>query len=247
MSTVNSSYIGVGKVHARLFGTAGAFRHVGNVSKLLLKQELTEVREQDYTRLGGGARKIIKRLKAVQAETTWLSFDAANMALAVAGTTTNVASGAVVVGTPEVVKSYKGTLVRLANPPLAITSVKDSAGTTTYVAGTDYELSVAGINILPGTAIVDGADLKVAYTFNAYDQIEAATATSSIMEVIFEGLNEADSGSPMVVEIWKLNMPPANELSLIGDALSELTFSCEALKDTTKPANVSPFFRVRKG
>ena len=243
MAEINQSYIGVGKVHMRLAGTTGAFRHVGNCSVLNLKQKLDVKRQKDYTRLGGGTLKKVERLDAVDAEITLLSFNADNMALATAGAATPVA-GAVV--TDEVVKGYKGALLRLAHPPTSVQAVTNSAGITTYVAGTDFELSPGGLWIPLTSAIVDAADLKVDYTYPAYDRIEAATSTSKVMEVVFEGLNEAEGGSATVVDIWRMSVPAANELALIGDNMGELKFAAELLKDTSKGGGVSAYFRVQK-
>lgn len=242
MTEVNQSYIGVGKVHLRLAGTTGAFRHVGNCSVLTLKQELDVKRQKDYTRLGGGTLKKVERIDAVNADITLLSFNAENMALATAGSTTAVAGATI---TDEIVKGYTGSLVRLAHPPSAITTVTNAGGAITYDAGDDYELSPGGLWILEGSSIVDAANLEVTYTHAAYDRVEAATATSKVMEVVFEGLNEAESGRAMVVDVWRLSMPAASELALIGDDMGELKFAAEVLKDASKGGGVSAYFRAQ--
>lgn len=243
MAEINQAYIGIGKVHMRLAGSTGAFRHVGNVSGLTLQQALDVKRQRDYTRPGGGTLKKVERIEAVNASITLLSFNAANLALAVAGDATSVAAGTV---TDEVVKGYKGSLVRLTHPPSAITTVTNAAGTTTYVAGTDYELSPGGLWIPETSTIVDAADLEVTYTHLIYDRVEAATRTSQVMECVFEGLNEAEGNATTVVDIWRLSMPAANELALIGDDMGQLEFSAELLKDASKGAGVSAYFRVQK-
>lgn len=310
MTQINQAYIGIGKVSVRLAGVAGPFRFVGNVSQLLLKQTLDVKKQKDYTRPGGGTLKKVSRLDSVDAEMTWLSFNPANMALAVAGDSISVVAGT---ANDEVVKGYKGGLVRLAHPPTAITTVKGvgavvtgsintntltvtavasgtlvlgqtitgsgvTAGTTitalgsgtggagtytvsasqtvpstaitatgpTYAAGVDYVLSVGGLDVPDTSTIVDAADLKVTYTYPKYDRIEAATKTATVMEVVFEGLNEAESNTPAVVDVWRMSIPAANELSLIGDDMGELKFSAEVLKDSTKGVGVSAYFRAQK-
>lgn len=308
--SVNLSYIGVGKIHGRVAGSAAAMRFLGNASAAMLKQDLDEIREPDYTRLGGGTLQIVRRLKSVKLELTLMSWIAANYALAVAGTATAVASATI---TDEIVKGYKGGLVRLATPPGAITTVKGvgavvtgsistntmtvtavasgtlvvgqtiagsgvTVGTTitalgtgtggpgtytvsasqtvastaitatgpTYTTGTDYTMSPAGLMIPTASTIVQAADLLVTYTNLAHDRIEAATTTSTIMEVCVEGLNEVDSGAPCITDMWRVSMPPAAELALLGDKLGELKFSAELLADTTKGVGASAFFRSQK-
>lgn len=310
MAQINQSFMGVGKVHVRPYGSTGAFRHVGNVSKLNLKQELDTQEQRDYTRLGGGVMKRVQRLKNMTAETTWLSYNAANMALAVAGSATAVMGGT---ATDEVGKGYKGSAVRLAYPPTAITSVKGGgavvtgtiAGTTltvsavasgtlavgqtisgagvtvgttitalgtgtggtgtytvsatqtvastsitatgpTYVAGTDYELSPGGLWVPETSTIPDASNLLTSYTYPGHDRIEAGTTTSTELQVLFEGLNEAESGAAAVVDLWRVNFPAASEIALIAEQMAELAFACEVMKDATKPSTVSPYFRVQK-
>lgn len=310
MAQINESYIGVGKVHVRAYGTTGAWRHVGNVSKLNLKQELDTQEQRDFTRLGGGIMKRVQRLKNMSAETTWLSFNSANLALAVAGSATAVVSGT---ATDELGKGYKGSAVRLAYPPTAITSVKGGgavvtgaiAGTTltvsavtsgtlavgqtitgsgvtggttitalgtgtggvgtytvsatqtvsstsitatgpTYTAGTDFELSPAGLWLPDTTTIPDASNLLTSYTYPAHDRIEAGTTTSAELQVLFEGLNEAESGKAAVVDLWRVSFPAASEIALIAETMAELAFACEVMKDPTKSSSVSPYFRVQK-
>jgi len=242
MPDTNRSYWGVGKVHVRAAGTTGAWRHVGNCSLLTLQHELDIKRQPDYTRLGGGTAFRAERIQQVNAQMTWLSFSPENMALATAGSQTAVTAGT---ATAEVVKGHKGALVRLAFPPLAITTVTDSAATTTYVAGTDYEKSPGGLSIPDASTIVNAADLKVTYTYAAHTRIEGAMAPSSLLECVFEGLNEADSGKQVIVDLWKASFPAAEQIALIGDDPGDLTFAAELLKDASKGNTVSAFYRVQ--
>lgn len=310
MAQINQAYIGIGKLHMRQAGTTGAFRHVGNCSVLNLKQELDVKRQKDYTRAGGGTLKKVSRIEAVNADITLLSFNAENLALAMAGSATAVVGATV---TDEAAIGYKGALVRLAFPPTSVASVEGAgavvtgaiAGTTltvsavtsgtlavgqeisgsgvtaattitalgtgtggagtytvsasqtvsstaitavgpTFTVGDDYELSTAGILITADSAIADAAALLVSYTYPAHNRLEAATATSSVMECVFEGLNEAEGNSATVVDLWKVDMPAADELALIGDEMGELSFTAEVLKDETRGGGLSAYFRVQK-
>ena len=83
-------------------------------------------------------------------------------------------------------------------------------------------------------------------TFAEHSRGEAGTPTSTSLEAMFEGLNEAESSAPMLIDIWRLTIPSADELALIGDNLGELKFQAEVLKDTTKGAGVSACWRARK-
>ena len=241
--TINQAYIGIGKMHVRLAGSDGPFRHVGNCSVANLKQTLDVQRQRDYTRPGGGTLKKVERIQSVDCDITMLSFNSANLALAVAGDATAV-PGATIVN--EVIKGHKDATARLAHPPLAVTSVTSAAGTTTYAVGTDYEATAGGLYFPSGSTIVEAADLQVDYTHADYARIEAGTKTATIVEVFFEGLNEGESNAAMLVDIWRLSLPPASELALIGDSMGELQFAAEVLKDPTKGTGVSAYWRARK-
>lgn len=249
MALVTKSYIGVGMCHVRPYGSRAAWRALGNVSQLALTSELETQRERDYTRLGGGTAKRIDRVTQVNAAMTWHNLNGANLALALAAAVTEVASGSVT--TAEEVAGFKGAVVRLAHPPSNIDLVTNMAGTTTYAAGTDYVLSAAGLYIPDGSTIVSPTgpayanNLKVTYDYAAYTNIEAATKALTEIELLFEGLNEAENGKPAVIDLWRMALPPANELALIGTELGRLEFSAELLKDPRRASSESPFYRAQ--
>lgn len=241
MAEIIKSYIGVGKVHARPFGTTGKFRHVGNVSGLPLKHSVDVQRQPDFTRSGGGTAVRVERIQQIECAMTWLTFSPENWAIAMAGTAATVPLGSVL---DEVIKGYKGATVPLAHPPSAITAVTNSAATTTYVAGTDYELSGAGLYFPDASTIVEAADLKVDYNYGAYTRLEAAMGTATELEMLFEGLNEADSDKAVIVNLWRVSVPSAEELQLIGTTLGEMKFAAELLKDGSKGTGVSAYYRA---
>lgn len=310
MPTVDQSYIGVGRVHVRAYGATTARRFVGNVGGLVLKQDLEVKKQKDFTRVGGGTVNQAERLNAVTAEITMLEFSGANLALALAGTSTDIIADTV---TDEAAKSYKGSLVRLARPVNAITTVKGAGGVVTgsiattvltvtavtsgllqvgqvltgsgvtggttitafgtgtggtgtytvsasqtvastaitatgptYAAGTDYVRSPAGLEIPDTSSIPDGLNILATYTGLAYTQVEAAASTASELELFFEGLNEAASGAAMLIDCWRVRVPPASELALIGSDFGELKFQAELLKDLNKGAGLSGYFRAQK-
>lgn len=241
-TTKDESYLGVGKVYARRYGSTDAKRHVGNVSKVSIKQKLKTIDIKDYTKPGGGNRNKIERTDSVSLDMTWLEFNTENLTLACGGTSSSVASATVAT---EPVTFAVGGLIRLQHPVTEVTEVKN--GTTTYAAGSDYIASPGGLYIPEGSTIADGSSGTVTYSHPSYDRVEAMTKISTELEMFFEGLNEADSDVPVLVDIWRVHMPPAGELALLtgSDNPSELGFSAEALKDPTKTGpNESPFFRV---
>ena len=148
------------------------------MSQVTLKQDIDEQREQDYTRLGGGAANIVRRLKSVKADITLLSFIAANLALAVAGSVTAVASGTV---TDEVKKGYKGSLLRLDFPPSAITTVKGAgAVVTAAIAGTTMTVSAVTSRTLAVGQVLTGSGVTGGTTITALGTGTGGTGTYTV-------------------------------------------------------------------
>ena len=79
----------------------------------------------------------------------------------------------------------------------------------------------------------------------AYNNVEAMTSTAIVLELHFEGLNEANSGKPVIVDIYRAQLSPAKALSLLGDKFADLTVDAEVLIDATKTGvDISKYFRV---
>lgn len=241
---VDESYQGVGKIWARKYGTAGKLRFIGNTSKASAKQKLKTNKIPDYTRQGGGTRSIHERLESVTLALTLMELSTENLALCVGSDVLAVESQTVAA---EPVTFYKGGLVRLAYPPQSITSAASTGGSpTTYLAGRDYELSAGGLYIPSTSTIADATAGTVTYETAAFDELEAATAISTDLELFIEGLNDID-GNPMLIDVWKLHVPMIDELMLLGgDAPITLTYDAELLADNTKGTGKSRFYRARK-
>jgi hypothetical protein len=239
---LNRSYLGVGKVHARAYGTVLGFRHVGNVGQCDLKHQLDIKKQPDFTRPGGGTAAQVERIQEIRMAMQWLSFSPKNLALACSGALSSVVGATV---SEEVVKGYKGMTMPLAHPPLAITTVTNVGGSITYAAATDYEKSAAGLFFPDASTIVEAADLEVTYTHDDYSNIEALMQTGVELELLIEGLNEADSNKPAIVQTWRARFSPAETVALIGQDFGSLAFAPELLKDPTKGSGVSAYYRAR--
>jgi hypothetical protein len=241
MAEIVKSYIGVGRVLVRPYGSTGKRRHIGNVSELTVTHQVDVQRQGDYTRSGGGTAIRFERVTQIDVAMRALTFSAENWALATAGSTASVAAGT---ATGEIVKGYKGATVQLAHPPLAITSVTNVGATITYDAGDDYQLSPSGLSFPDGSAVVDAADLVVAYTYSQYAKVEGALGTASALDVLYEGLNEADSDRPVIINMWQMSVPSAEQIALIGTSLGEFNFAAELIKDPAKGLGVSAYYRA---
>lgn len=242
-NTAYYPYLGSGKIYARTAGAAAGLIEIGNASKLELSVKEDKKKLQDYSKPGGGVYATVSRVSEATLQMTLSDLNKTNVARAVFGSTSAV-EGATVAD--EVVTAYKGAIVPLAHPNPTAVMVTNSAASTTYVANTDYEVRAGGIFILTAGAITDAESLKVDYTYAAYDKVEAMTTSAVTLELHFEGLNEANSGKPVIVDVWRAQLSPTKALSLLGDKFAELDVEAEVLADTSKVgAGISQYFRVK--
>lgn len=112
------------------------------------------------------------------------------------------------------------------------TVVWTDRGVFAAVADTDFEVRPEGIMILEA-GIPDGCPIEVAYSYAAYDLIEILTGAPVDYEVVFGGLNEANSSSPMRLTYYKCQVSAAKTISYIGDDFAALEVEMRVQADAT--------------
>lgn len=236
-------YLGSGKIYARVAGAAAGLMELGNASKLELAVKEEKQKLKDFTKPGGGTYASVSRIDTVMVQMTLSDLNKTNVARAVFGTEAAVVGATVV---DEAVVAYKDALVPLAHPGATAVVVTNEAATTTYVVDVDYEVRPGGLFILASGAITNAQALKVDYTFADYHRVEAMTTGAITLELHFEGLNEANSGKPVIVDIYRAQLSPTKALSLLGEKFADLEIEAELLKDTSKVGvGVSQYFRAK--
>jgi hypothetical protein len=231
----------VGQVYARPYGSAAARVPVGNVLQLELAHDEEVKKQQDMTRLGGGTYAQVRRINGVSLKMDLADWNPVNFTRAVFGIAAVVAGAAVV---DEPVVAYKGGLIRLAKPQPSLVTVKKAA---VAIDAANYEVRPEGIFIPEGAAgIVDADDLTVSYTHPEHVNIEALTSSAPELELTFGGLNEADSGKPVIVDVYRLGSGIAKTLALLGTDFGSLEIEGEVLVDPTKSGTgISRFYRAQ--
>lgn len=235
------SYLGSGRVYLREIGSALGLVEVGNCSALSFSVTEETKELKDYTQPGGGTYNEVKRISAVECSITMHDMNAANLARALYGSASVVATGTV---TDEAKADVNpGDFVPTDSLPTAITTVKK--GAATLVEGVAYEARPGGIYIIPGGGIVAGDDITITYTRAAADVVQALTNSGKEYELLFDGLNEARSGKKTRVRAWRVKVGALANLGLIGEEYAAIEATGKLLKDTTKTgAGVSQYFRV---
>lgn len=233
----------VGQVYARAYGTTAPLTPVGNVLSLSLSHAEDIKKQPDMTRGGGGTYAQTRRISESSISMELADWNAVNFARATFGTAALVAAGnAVDESHPN---AQPGGLVRLLRPSPSAVTVK--IGAATIVAAGNYEIRPEGIFVLEASAdITAGATVLVSYAYPEHVNVEALTTSSPQIELSFGGLNEADSGKPVIVDVFRIGLGVAQQLSLIQDDFGTMSVEGEILVDPNKTgAGISRFYRVQ--
>lgn len=237
---IDQSYIGKGKVFIQQVApTVGDMRFLSNATSMAIAITEEEKKLKDYTAQGGGNRNVLSRIDEIKVNFDLTDISPENIALAVSGSVDSVLAGTV---TDEEVMATPGAISPLAFIGAYDVIVTNEDASETYEQGVDYEVTGAGIEVLDGS-ILKGEILKVSYSHGAQKAVEALTDSAKEYRVIFDGLNEAQSGSPRVVEFYRLKFAPTSGMGYIGDDFDSLALSATLLRDASKPSGKSGYFK----
>lgn len=133
----------------------------------------------------------------------------------------------------EPITAILGSYVDLAHKNVIGSVVlTNSAATTTYVEGTDYEINAAQgwIKALRTGGITDAQALKVTYAYGARAGwgIDAETIDQFEGELFLDGENLAD-GSQVELTIWKASFASGSAIDYLSDKFVDMSFSGGAL------------------
>lgn len=235
----------VGQVYARPYGTDVLPMPIGNVLELKLEHEEDVQTQEDMTMLGGGVHAERRRVKGVKISMKLADLNATNLARATQATIEAVAAGAIV---DEPHTAMLGGLVRLAHIQPTDVVLKKGAtalGATAVPAAGNYEVRPEGLFLsATATGITNAEKLWVSYSHSDYAALEAMTTPATELELTFAGLNEADSGKPAVLEIWRASQGVTKSLELIGKGFGALDVTGSVLMDPTKTGvGVSRYYK----
>lgn len=235
----------VGQVYARPYGSAVLPLPIGNVLELKLEHDEDVQTQEDMSVLGGGTHAEVRRVKGVKLSMKLADLNVVNLARSVQGTVADVAGGAIV---DEPHACTLGGLIRLAHiQPTDVTVKKGAtAGAATAVPAANYEVRPEGIFVsLAATGVTNADKLWVSYSYGDYAAIEALTTSAPELELTFGGLNEADSGKPTVVDIYRVSQGVTKSLALIDKSFGALDVSGSVLVDPTKTgAGISRYYKT---
>lgn len=221
-------------------GSLGKLRMVGNTTKLAIKPNSTKKEQKSKMRGSyGTAITTVMLPDPSDFSMTLQRIDRTNLMYQFMGSEGTYAQTAATV-TDEAINAVLDGWVKLAKEKVSSVVVTNSAASTTYVAGTDYELNadMGMIRAIPGGAITENLELKVDYTAAAITDgwaINGSTQNSIRVYVLLDGENIA-SGELITGEFWDVMLTPDQELDFLSDELVEIGLSGAMQKPAAKPS-----------
>ncbi|MCK4517802.1 hypothetical protein KAT92_03440, partial [Candidatus Babeliales bacterium] len=201
----------------------------------------------DHTQPGGGNRNIVSRIESVECAIKFYDFTPENMALALNASVSSVVGGSIV---DEPHKAYADGFIPTNFPGISAVNCQESSGGlgTDFTEGVDYEIHSGGILILSGYTGVEGADIFIDYDHVGIDIVEALIDSGKEYELFFDGINEAQSGAPHTMEVFKIKFSPAQTLTMISESdFVGLELTGELLIDTSKTGvGISKYYKKKK-
>jgi hypothetical protein len=219
-------------------GNPQGLSFVGNVPELKVSLSVETLEHQEST--SGQRLTDLQLIKTKKGEfsCTLEELIAVNLSLALYGSTVEQTSGSVTAESlpnPTTV----GSLYLLAKQNVSSVVVKDSSATPKTLPSTQYSLnakhgSLSITNKSTGGPYVE--PFKIDYAYGTAQSTALFTQPLPERWVRFEGLNTADSNREVVIDLYRVAINPAKELSIITDELLKFELSGQVLADTLKPA-----------
>ena len=118
-------------------------------------------------------------------------------------------------------------------------------GKIDLVAGTDYEVKGGGVQILKTAVNVEeGETVLFSYTHANAATVEAILNTGKEYRFVFDGFNQANDNTPVVMDVWRAKNTPSS-LGLVTDDFGNIEFVFDVLRDDSKTGEgISQFFKL---
>ena len=238
----------VGKVYAKVYASTAAPIEIGNVLELGIEHSEDVQTQDDMTQLGGGVHAEVRRVKDAKLKMKIADLNVVNIARGLLASITAVEAGTVT-NLPYTV-NQTGVLIPLDHiGPTSVTLKKgaDAESAAPVPMAGNYEPRGEGIVLLPGATGIAASDkLWISYTYGAFATMEAMTTKAPELQYLFGGMNEADSGKPVIVDIWRGSQGITKQLALINKGFNSLDVEGTVMQDPTKSgAGISKYYRVR--
>ncbi len=216
-------FIGAGDLYAALIdaaGNIGAYIDFGNVTKLGI-QPASEIKEQKSKKRDsyGQVLETVALQDTAQLSATLETVNRIGLRYAFMGEDAAYTQTAGTVTDEPIVAQLDGW-VKLAAEEITSVTVENTAGTTTYVAGTDYDVNtrLGMIRAKSGGAITAAQALNVSYTRTAFTgaAIRGNVKPQIRARLLLDGKNRVDD-SIGILDIWEVVLSTSSEFDWFSD------------------------------
>lgn len=219
-------------------GVPAAFRYLGNVPEGGL-QFSTDVFSHSESETGQRLEDLrIPRSKSARINLTLEDWSKENLALALYGASSTIASGSV---SNEALPTglVAGDYVRTAKPNISALVVTDSAGTSaTLTAGTDYEITSATHGTIKFLDVGSYTQpFKLAYSNAEATNVNMFTQAAQELWLRFDGIETVPGGSNKLIELYRVVFDPTSDMQLKHQENGRFPLAGSALYDATKAAD----------
>ena len=233
-------FSGQGRVYIGARDASGnplGLTYVGNVPELKVSLSVETLEHQES--VSGQRLTDLQLVKTKKGEfaCTLEELIPTNLSLALYGATTDQTPGTV---TAEALPNpiTVGSLYLLAKQNVSSVVVKDSSATPKTLPVGQYAVNSKHGSLVILDATTGGPYVEpftVDYAYGAAQSTAMFTQPLPERWVRFEGLNTADGNREVVIDLYRVAINPAKELSVITDELLKFELSGQVLADTLKP------------
>jgi hypothetical protein len=235
-------FSGQGRVYIGARDSAGnpaGLTFVGNVPELKVSLSVETLEHQEAQ--SGQRLTDLQLIKTKKGEfaCTLEELIPTNLALALYGHSTTVAPGTV---TGEALPNpvTAGSLYPLAHQNVSAVQIQDSDSPPKPLPAAQYQVHAKHGSVLILDATTGGPYVEpftVDYAFGAAQSTAMFTRPLPERWIRFEGLNTADANREVVIDLYRVAINPAKELSIITDELLKFELSGQVLADLSKPTD----------
>lgn len=220
-------------------GNPAGLTFVGNVPDLKVSLSVDTIEHQESQ--SGQRLTDLQLIKTKKGEfsCTLEELIASNLDLALYGTTTKVVPGTV---TGEALPNpvAAGSLYPLAFQNVSAVQIQDSDVAPKTLPAPQYNVngkhgSIVILDATSGGPYVE--PFTVDYAYGAAQSTAMFTQPLPERWIRFEGLNTADGNREVVIDLYRVAINPAKELSIITDDLLKFDLAGQVLADLSKPVN----------
>lgn len=244
IQTFRPTILAASGLFAREIGSTAPLMAIGGVQEMTLdisSKKITQVN----TSGGGGNRSALERVEDFMVKAKLQDLNAVNMARCLRSVSSEVLAGTVV---DELQTATRDSLIKLEHPSPTAVTLKTAADVV--ISPVNYEVRPEGIYIYDDAPAIVSAStpVKVSYAHSGYDVHQLLTRASPLLHLYFVGLNEVESNTPFLVDLWRVQQSLTKSLALVsGDAYATLDFEGEVLQDPTRTGvGISKYAYIRQ-